>query len=116
MMTTVSAAPATRIRRPSTPPRRVLGPLHALLTGALLALIAVLIVHNHVMALPGGSFADIGVARSVLQEPAAHAAPKHLGANNAASGRAGRSADELRHCYVRARRSGQDPATCRTAP
>jgi hypothetical protein len=116
IMTTASAAPASRIRRPSAPPHQVRVPLRALLTGALLVLIAVLIVDNHVMALPGGTFAEIGVARAVLHEPAAHAAPKPLGANDSDSRRVGRSAHELRHCYVRARRSGQDPATCRTAP
>jgi hypothetical protein len=116
IMTTVSAAPASRIRRPSAPSHQVRGPLRALLTGALLVLIAVLIVDNHALALPGGTFAEIGVARAVLQEPAAHGAPQHRGASDTKSRRAGRSADELRHCYVRARRSGQDPATCRTAP
>ena len=78
-MTTVSAAPASRIRRPSAPSHQVRGPLRALLTGALLVLIAVLIVDNHVMALPGGTFAEIGVARAVLLEPAAHGAPQHRG-------------------------------------
>jgi|SRR5690349_11370047 hypothetical protein len=115
-MTTASAAPASRIRRPSAPSNQVRGPLRALLTGALLVLIAVLIVDNHAVALPGGTFAEIGVVRAVLQGPAAHGAPQHRGRSDTDSRRAGRSTDELRHCYVRARRSGQDPATCRTAP
>ncbi len=79
-MTTVSAGPATRIRRPSAPAHQVRVPLRALLTGALLVLIAVLIVDNHVMALPGGTFAGIGVARAVLAATrAAHGAPQHRG-------------------------------------
>jgi hypothetical protein len=113
IMTTVSAAPTNRIRPSSAPAHRVRVPLRALLTGALLVLIAALIVDNHVMALPGGTFAGIGVARAVLQDPAAHGGPRRRGASDADSGR---SAHELRRCYVRARRSGQDPATCRTAP
>jgi hypothetical protein len=90
--------------------------LRALLTGALLVLIAVLVVDNHVMALPGGSLAEIGVARSVLHGPAAgRAAPNTLDATDPGRHSRGRSAHELHRCFVQARRSGQDPAACRVA-
>ncbi len=117
-MTSVSAARMSRIRPASAPARRARVPIRALLTGALLVLIAVLMVDNHVMALPGGSFAEIGVARAVLDDSAGHGSRHHAAKIPATPGSqsTGRSLHELRHCFVRARRSGQDPATCRTTP
>ena len=117
-MTSVSAARAAGIRPASAPAHRVRVPLRALLSGALLVLAAVLMVDNHVMALPGGSFAEIGVARAVLDGSAGHGAHHHAAKNPDTPGSqsTGRSLHELRRCFVRARRSGQDPATCRTSP
>ncbi len=112
-MTTVSAGQATRIGPGGSPTHRFPAQFRLLLTGLLLALIAMLIVDNHVMALPGGSFAEIGVARAVLDDPAGGVpAPQDAGAPARRSG--SRSVHEMRHCFVQARRSGQDPATCRT--
>jgi hypothetical protein len=134
-MTTVSAGQSTRIGAGGSAAHRLPDQFRVLLTGLLLALITVLIVDNHVMALPGGSFAEIGVARAALDDRATgrtavqHRAPNQATAGDRAGGgpepkdgaapasRSGiRSMHELRRCFVQARRSGQDPATCRTRP
>jgi len=118
-MTTVSAGPTARFHPVSAPARGIGSQYRAMLIGALLVLIAVLIVDNHVMALSGGSIADIGVARTVLRDAAGGAAAHHRAANHEGALRSSstaRSAHELRHCFVQARRSGLNPASCRTAP
>ena len=116
-MTTISAGRVSRIDPPGAPAQRVGRQLSVLLTGALLVLIALLVVGNHVMALPGGSFAEIGVSDAVLRDAGGHTAPRHRAAIQDANGSAaGRSAHDLHHCFVRARRAGQDPGICRMAP
>src|SRR6476620_9059871 len=109
-MTTVSADPAIRIRPRTTPADPAGAQLRGLLAGLLLALCAVLVIDNHVMALPDSSFADIGVAGVVLNHPARSLVPwRPAGprdADAAATPSMGTSAHELRQCFVRARRSG----------
>jgi len=117
-MTTVSADRTTRIRPGASPANRV--GARGLLAAMLLVLLAGLIVDNHLMAMPGGTFADIGVSGAVLRDPVRslvpprQAAPEGVGAP--APRAAARSAHELHHCFVLARRSGQDPAACRAEP
>jgi len=116
-MTTVSADPAIRIRPGTTPADRAGAQLRGALAGLLLLLCAVLIVDNHVMALQGGSLADIGVAGAVLDDPVRSLVPMSSvgpGAAGADARSTGGSVHELRRCFVQARRSGQDPAGCRT--
>ena len=115
-MTTVSAEQATRIGPRTSPANRV--GARGSLAAMVLVLMAILFVDNHLMALPGSAFADIGVSAAVLQDPVRslvpprRAAPGYAGA--AASRSTGGPARELHRCFVRARRSGQDPAGCRT--
>jgi hypothetical protein len=115
-MTTVSADRATRIRQGTSAGNRA--GARGVLTAMLLVLLAVLIVDNHLMALPGRSFADIGVSGAVLRDPVRSLLPPRQAAPEAVDAvvprATARSAHELHHCFVHARRSGQDPAACRT--